>query len=166
MRIGTWNVEYGFGVRNPNRLALLKSHPADIWVLTETHHDLDLSETHIPVCSTPRPFRCEGSTWVTVWSRYPLIQRLTVPDPCRMVAALFDIPGGPLAVAGVVLPWHSDKGDRPADPPPKNWSEHRRVLREQLPPLLQELRVGARRVLAGDFNTDLARPHAYGVVDG
>lgn len=166
MRIGTWNVEYGYGMRNTDRLALLRAHPADIWVLTETHRDLDLSETHVPVCSHPRPGRPPGSTWVTIWSRYPLIRPLPVPDPRRMAAALFDTPGGPLAVAGVVLPWHSDRCDQPADPPPKNWGEHLRVLREELPLLLQGLRAGHRRVLAGDFNADLAPPHTYGVPDG
>lgn len=129
MRIGTWNVEYGYGVRNPDRLALLRAHPADIWVLTETHRDLDLSVTHVSVCSEPRPRRSAGSTWVTIWSHYPLIRPLSVPDARRMVAALFDTPAGPLAVAGAVLPWHSDQGDRVADPPPKSWQEHLRTWR-------------------------------------
>lgn len=83
-----------------------------------------------------------------------------------MVAALFDTPKGSLAVAGVVLPWHSDRGDEAADPLPKNGGEHLRVLREELPLLVQELRAGHRRVLAGDFNTDLARPYTYGTLDG
>src|SRR4051812_35847147 len=118
MRIGTWNVENGFGVRNPDRLALLAAHDADVWVLTETHRDLDLSPTYTAVCSDPRPLRREGSTWVTVWSRYPLLRRLPPPTRCGLAAGLFDAPGGPLCVAGVVLPWHSDWGDRPAGPPP------------------------------------------------
>jgi hypothetical protein len=172
MRIGTWNVEYGFGTRNPDRLELLRTHPADVWVLTETHPDLDLSATHVPVCSDQRPILGKvknGSAWVTIWSRFPLLRPLSVPDRLRMVAALFDTPGGPLAVAGVVLPWHSDKGDQPAEQPPGNWSEHQRVLREQLPLLLRGLREqapGAHRVLAGDFNTDLAPPHSYGIAAG
>jgi hypothetical protein len=62
MRIGTWNVEYGYGTRNPDRLARLLACPADIWVLTETHRALDLSATHTPVASGPRPRRPDGST--------------------------------------------------------------------------------------------------------
>jgi hypothetical protein len=66
MRIGTWNVEYGYGTRNPDRLARLLARPADIWVPTETHRALDLSVTHTPVESESRPGRKDGSTWVTI----------------------------------------------------------------------------------------------------
>ncbi len=169
MRFGTWNVEYGFGPRNPDRLAALAAHPADIWVLTETHRDLDLSASHTPVYSDPRKLRREGSRWVALWSRFPLLRVLTTPDPGRMAAALFDTPAGPLAVAGVVLPWHSDRGDAGVVPQPKNWEEHRRVIAHEVPSLLRGLREqapGARRVFAGDFNTSLAPPHSYGVKDG
>ena len=77
-------------------------------MLTETHCDLDLSDP-IPVPSKQRPILGnkrvkEGSTWVTIWSRFPVWTPFPVPDPCRMVAALFDTPRGPLAVAGVVPP--------------------------------------------------------------
>jgi endonuclease/exonuclease/phosphatase family metal-dependent hydrolase len=166
MRIGTWNVEYGFGTRNPDRLNLLTAQAADIWVLTETHQTLDLSPTHSPVTSEPRRLRREGSTWATIWSKFKPLRLLPVPDPRRMVAAIFDFPGGPVTVAGVVLPWHSDRGDEPADPPPRNWQEHRRVLRDQMPTLLRSLRLesaDARRVIAGDFNTSMAPPHCYGL---
>jgi endonuclease/exonuclease/phosphatase family metal-dependent hydrolase len=165
MRIGTWNVEYGYGTRNADRLARLRATPADIWVLTETHRDLELSATHVPVTSEPRLLRRDGSTWVTIWSRFPLVRRLPVPDPRRMAAALLDVPGRPVAVAGVVLPWQFDVGDEPADPRPASWSEHRRVIEQEVPALLRMLRaeaVDARRVLAGDFNTGLRRPYGYG----
>ena len=170
MRIGTWNVEFANKARNPDRLAKLLEKDADIWVLTETHRDLNLSNAqYSPVMSEPRPQNAkaqDGSTWVTIWSRFPMIRRLNVPDPLRMVAAIFDAPLGPLTVSGVVLPWFSDIGDKPAHPPPSNWDEFRRVLREELPLLLLELRTqsdGAHIVLAGDFNCDLALPYNTGL---
>lgn len=167
MRIGTWNVEYGIGGRNPDRLALLSSQNADIWVLTETHHDLDLSTTHQSLTSEQRPILgnkkvTDGSTWVTIWSRFPLIRKIAVPDSRRMVAGIFDTSLGPLAVAGVVLPWHDDVGDEPADARPAQWDEHRRVLRDELPILLKTLREGSGgrgRVIAGDFNSHQAMPY-------
>ena len=167
MRVGTWNVEYGVRGRNPDRRAILMAHDADVWVLTETNSALDLSSRLLPVSSEPRYLPDEGARWVTIWSRFPLLRCLAVPDPRRMVAAVLDTPAGPLAVAGVVLPWHSDVGDAPVDPPPRNWQEHRRVLRDEVPRLLRGLRIDApdaRRVVAGDFNTDLAAPHSYGLV--
>ena len=168
MRIGTWNVEYANRSRNPDRLAILTARNADIWVLTETHCDLDLSESHVPVCSEQRPSLGNervngGSTWVTIWSRFPLQRKISAPDARRMVAAIFETPQGPLlTVAGVVLPWHDDVGDGPADPRPAQWDEHRRVLRAELPEMLQALRHqsgGGRRVIAGDFNSHQAFPY-------
>jgi len=167
MRIGTWNVEYANRTRNPDRLAILTARNADIWVLTETHCDLDLSETHGSICSEQRPSLGndkvnDGSTWVTIWSRFPLVRKIAVPDTRRMVAAIFDAPDGPMVVAGVVLPWHDDVGDEPAEPRPSQWGEHRRVLRDQMPVLLRTLREelsGSRRVIAGDFNSHQAIPY-------
>jgi hypothetical protein len=163
IRIGTWNVEYANNARNADRLAMLREHPADIWVLTETHSSLDLSSTHTPYHSAPRPIVRNvdaGSTWVTIWSRFDLIGRLDVPDPRRQVAAMFTTPVGKLAVAGVVLPWHSDMGDRPCEPSPGEWEEHRRVVRDEVPMLLANLFAAkdCRHVVAGDFNTVLAQP--------
>ena len=94
MRIGTWNVDYGRGSRNKDRVELLVSKAADIWVLTETHGDIDLSKTHVAIRSSKRPALGnpkvnEGSTWVTIWSKFPIINRIDVPDSSRMVAAVF-----------------------------------------------------------------------------
>ena len=108
----------------------------------------------------------KGSTWVTIWSVYPVLRAIAVPDPRRMIAAAFDKPGGPLAVAGVVFPWNGDIGDLPIDPRPRGWDEHRRVLRHEVPELLRALREqapGCKRIVAGDFNTDFHPPHSYGL---
>jgi len=166
MLIGTWNVEYAGRAGNPYRRAILTARDAEIWVLTETHGDLDLSDTHFPVVAEARPRLGNtevrpGSTWVTIWSRYRPLWVISVPDHRRMVAAVFDAPGGPVAVAGVVLPWHDDVGDAPADPRPAHWAEHRRVLRDEFPILLRALRESGvpRQIVAGDFDSHLALPY-------
>lgn len=170
MRIGTWNVEYARGSRNPDRRALLMEHKADIWILTETHTDLDLSQTHSEVvCSEKRPGLNnrkvnDGSTWVTIWSKYRKLADIKVRDPRRMVVAAFESPMGPLVVAGVVLPWHSDRGDVPPEPAPRNWAEYLRVLRSDLPSLLKTMRDVPEckgLVIAGDFNSVLADPYPF-----
>src|SRR5665647_1505564 len=52
VRVGTWNVEYARGAeKNDRRRAQLLSRRAAVWVLTETHDDLDLSATHDAVRS-------------------------------------------------------------------------------------------------------------------
>jgi hypothetical protein len=44
VRIGTWNVEYAAGAaKNALRRDVLKAADADIWVLTETHDELNLT---------------------------------------------------------------------------------------------------------------------------
>ena len=167
MRIGTWNVEYANHSKNPHRLELLTAHPADIWVLTETHDDLELPEPYCKVSSEQRPFFSKGkvksgSRWVTIWSRFPLVQKISVPDPFRMVAAILDAPKGHLVIAGIVLPWSGDKSDHPSDKSPKGWENHKRVLKDELPILLKSVREnspGSRRVIAGDFNSHQAFPY-------
>src|SRR5690348_9268766 len=135
MRIGTWNVEYATGAeKNRRRLDVLRKHNADIWVLTETHNDLDLSATHKPILSAQRPgIGNVGpvSRWVTIWTRHPIRDVLSVLDDKRSVACLLDTPSGLMIVYGTVLPWHSDQGDRPSKARVPNWSEHYRVIAEQ-----------------------------------
>jgi len=169
MRIGTWNVDYARGSRNSDRLSLLESKDADIWVLTETHSDLDLSKTHVALMSEERPKWenpkvCDGSTWVTIWSRFPVVSTIKVPDARRMVAAVFDTSVGLLALAGVVLPWNSDIGDKPGEQKPAPWEEHKRVLRDQMKVLMTTMSAesgGCRRAIAGDFNSHQAFPYPF-----
>ena len=169
MRIGTWNVEYGIGARNPDRLAILRERDADVWVLTETDAGLDLSSTHpYAAVTSPRstPKTRKGSSWVTIWSKHPIVRPMAVPDERRMVGAILATPYGQVAVVGVVLPWNTDAGDVVTDSKPRGWDEHRRVLKDEMPALLHSLREqapGTHRVVAGDFNTDFHPPHSYGL---
>lgn len=167
MRIGTWNVEYAAGKeKNARRLARLRQARADIWVLTETHDVLDLSDTHHAVSTLQRPHGRKGSRWVTIWSRWPMTERLAVGDPTRTVAARLDHPVGDVVVYGTVLPWHTDRG--PHDGPVRNWSEQDRVLPLQLAEWrAMRDRLGTRPlVIAGDFNMNLGGPHYYGTKRG
>jgi hypothetical protein len=128
MRLATWNVEYARGlVKNRLRRDLLLEADSDVWVLTETHDELALTEAYVPVRSSAQPSR-PGSRWVTVWSRLPILEIAATVDPSRTAAALLDTPSGPLLVYGTVMPWHADAGP---DGTAKNWSEHHRVIPEQ-----------------------------------
>src|SRR6266478_739572 len=111
MRIGTWNVEYAANAeKNYARLGILRNKPADIWILTETHDELSLAPSHEPIHSCQRPTGRQGGRWVTIWSSFPIRDRLRVNDKERTVAALIDTPHGEMVVFGTVLPWHSDRG--------------------------------------------------------
>ena len=55
------------------RLGLLLAHKADVWVLTETHSDLDLSPEYTSSTTTPRNSLSQGLSQLTPPSpgRYP-----------------------------------------------------------------------------------------------
>lgn len=169
MLIGTWNVERNTGAaKNARRRETLGQHDCDVWVLTETHDDIDLSPTHVPVHSAPRPNARVGERWVTIWSRYPVRERPAVVDPRRTVCSLLDTPVGRLLVFGTVVPWKSDHGDNPTIPPPRDWSEHHRVIAQQGEEwvALRRTYPEAHLCVAGDLNTSLGGRHFYGTNEG
>jgi hypothetical protein len=165
-RIGTWNVAYAAGEeRNRLRHARLMATPADVWVLTETHDALDLSETHAAVSTLQRETGRPGGRWTTIWTRWPVLRHIDVDDPHRTVAALLESPLGVIAVYGTVLPWHSDPG--PGEVPAKSWAEQDRILPLQLAEwrrICDRFRVPL--VVAGDLNMNLGGPHYYGTARG
>jgi hypothetical protein len=169
MRIGTWNVEYAANSeKNRARLGILRDKPADIWILTETHDDLTLAPSHTAIHSLPRPTGRQGGRWVTIWSSFPIRDRLRVNDEERTVAALIDTPHGALIVYGTVLPWHSDRGKHPIDTKVTNWSQHYRVINEQCAEwaALRRDHPSAALCVAGDLNLNLGGPHWYGTARG
>ncbi|MGE0309815.1 MAG: endonuclease/exonuclease/phosphatase family protein, partial [Acidimicrobiia bacterium] len=169
LRIGTWNVQYGAGVdKNRLRRELLVEKDADIWVLTETHDDLDLVDTHAVVRSLQRSTAKAGGRWTTIMSRFPVIEQIDTVDPHRTVCARLD--GGALGeivMFGTVLPWHTDQGPDPAVPK-RNWEEFARIVPLQGAEW-RELRTrypSATFVVAGDLNHNLGGPHYYGYKAG
>lgn len=162
--MGTWNLEYARGVqKNRRRLKALTSRAADVWVLTETHDDLDLSDTHTPLHSEQR-YAEPGGRWTTIWTALPVLERLETVDPLRCVAVRLDGGDlGELVVYGTVLPWSGDVGPDP-ERLARGWEEFHRVtplqgaewrdLRRRFPE--------ATLVVAGDLNNDLGGAHFYG----
>lgn len=175
MRIGTWNVEYAYEGRLEVLRRVMAVHQADIWILTETHDDLAPEGAAFSAHSEPRPRNFsgirEGSRWVSIWSRYPILRNVTLPsaDRKRTVAALLDIGNGKeLIVYGTVMPWHSDQGDNPPETKAANWSEHNRIVPLQCAEWaeLQRLHPKAQLCVAGDYNTDMGTGSRYGTKEG
>lgn len=164
LRIGTWNVQYARGVeKNRRRLDLITSQAAQVWVLTETHDELDLSATHRAIHSRQR-YSTPGGRWTTIWTSLPVIEQLDTTDPGRCVAARLDGgESGELIVYGTVLPWNGDVGPEPAHPA-KGWEEFPRVvpIQGQEWASLRERFPEATLVVAGDLNQDLGGRHYYG----
>jgi endonuclease/exonuclease/phosphatase family metal-dependent hydrolase len=166
VRIGTWNVEYAAGDdKNQRRLERIRQMDCDLWVLTETHDDLDLGAGYRAMSTTPRASGRSGARWTTIWSRFPIATRVAVEDPNRTVAALVESPSGPLVVYGTVLPWGSDRGP---NGDATGWTEHHRVVPMQAREWanLRADHPGAALCVAGDLNMNLGGPHYYGTVRG
>ena len=164
LRVGTWNVQYARGVeKNRARLDHLTSLNADVWVLTETHDDLDLSASHTAIHSEQR-YSTPGGRWTTIWTSLPVIETLSTGDPRRCVAARLDAgDAGELVVYGTVLPWNGDTGPERTEPA-RGWDEFHRVVPEQGQEWasLRERYPSATLVIAGDLNQDLGGRHYYG----
>jgi hypothetical protein len=169
VRIGTWNLEcVCFKDRNAARLKFLRERDADIWVLTETHEEIDLSSTHSHAArSLPRPRTRNGMHWVDIWSRYPVIAAIEMSD-VRTAAVLLDTPVGPLIVFGTVWPWHSDTGEYPGDPAWKNWARQAPVIELQAEQWAQLRAAHSKALLcvAGDLNMTFGGPNAYSSREG
>jgi len=168
LRIGTWNVEYARGAeKNRRRLEHLTSLKVDVWVLTETHDDLDLSPTHVPIHSEHR-YATPGGRWTTIWTSLPITERIVTSDPRRCVAARLDAgAAGDLVIYGTVLPWNGDVGPDDARPA-RGWEEFHRVVPEQRREwaALRGRYPAATLIVAGDLNHDLGGEHYYGTKAG
>jgi hypothetical protein len=164
VRIGVWNLEcVSFKDRNPARLDFLRNHDADIWVLTETHTEIDLSSSHPHSVHSRRRERSRNDMyWVSIWSRFPVVEAVNEPD-VRSAIALLDTPIGRLLVYGTVWPWHSDTGEHPGDPAWTNWLRQAPVIMQQASHW-QQLRADwpdSILCVAGDLNMTFGGPNSY-----
>ena len=99
-----------------------------------------------------------GRRKVIVWSRYPLTLDFIGDEGetrGRMVVATAALPGGPVRIVGVCIPWRDanvNTGRRDAQP----WSEHLDYL-DRLARLLPTLDPAIPTVIAGEFNQRIPR---------
>jgi hypothetical protein len=168
MRIGTWNVEYAYARRLAALRNVLSDNSADIWVLTETHDDLEPTNCRFHAHSDPRPKNWSGirpgSRWASIWSRYPILAEVRLPgaDHERTVSALLDLGEcRTMIVYGTVMPWKGDRGKF-------DWTEHHRVIPKQCAEWLElkQSYPDAKLCIAGDFNTDMGTGSYCGTKEG
>ena len=168
-RVGTWNGQYGREVdKNRLWLKVLTERDADVWVLTETHDDLALSYPYQSIHTEQRYRTNNGGRWTSIWTRFPIIERINTIDPSRTVCARLQADTGLEVVAyGTVLPWMHDR-TRDADDPRPAWSEFYRVTDQQAVEWkrLRGRYPSAALVVAGDLNHNLGGPHYYGTNKG
>ncbi len=164
MRIGVWNLEcVNFKDRNAARLDFLLKHDADIWVLTETHEEIDLSPTHsLAARSKPRTRTANGMHWVSIWSRFEVIEPIDSSD-VRTAIALLNTPAGRMLLFGTVWPWGSDTGEYPGDQAWTYWARQAPVIAQQGKQWkkLQADWPDSILCVAGDLNMTFGGPGSY-----
>lgn len=129
MRIATWNLErpdpLAFAV-NQARMDKIREVGADLWILTETHEVIDLSDTHHGAATAPSARKpLPGEACATVWSRWPILRLVDTSDPCEAVCVEVAHPEGPLLVYGSIIAY---AGYRGSDGSSRMWEEHYRFI--------------------------------------
>lgn len=165
MKLATWNVRRPTekrGERQRRLAAVIGDIHADIWVLTETVRSLvPGSEFAGEHTDTPDRASTPDEAWVSVWTRFPISQRLPTRDPARSVAVRIETPGRPTVVFGTVLPW---LGSRWKQFPGADGVAFQKAVELQREDWLaiRAAHSDADLVVAGDLNQDLSARHYYG----
>ncbi|RWA18112.1 endonuclease/exonuclease/phosphatase family protein [Mycolicibacterium brumae] len=159
--VATWNTQWRTPTSDAgHRIAeILQATSADIIVVTEGVRGLLPGGGYTVDAGPDWGYSLEQSRRkVIVWSRYPLAREFMGTEGAtrgRLVVATAVLPGGPIRVVGVCIPWrdaHVRTGRCDAQP----WSEHLDYL-DRLERILPSLDDGIPTVVAGDFNQRIPR---------
>lgn len=165
MKIATWNLQRPAmtGARVEALLKHIRAIAADVWILTETRDNIDLSADGYHGASTDEieSMHRSGERRTTIWSREPIVQKLPTHCPATAVCVeLGSSPVGPMIVYGTIIPYgnaagryayHSAGEDRDGL---KAWDLHYEsiALHQRDLVSLRERFPNHGRCFAGDFN--------------
>lgn len=169
MRIATWNLERpdpGSKVRNLAQMEKIREIDADIWILTETHEVIDLSDTHHGASTLPSPRKPRpGEACAAIWSRWPILRRIDTEDNSEAICVEVDHPEKQLLVYGSIIAYAGYKGPDGKSP---MWEQHYRYiewlerdwlrLRRQFP--------DHHLITGGDYNQNRDGARWYGTKKG
>ena len=157
MRIANWNLERASSAwRRDAIMKKIACVDADIWILTETRDSLTPGATHSCVASSRS--RALGERWISIWSRYPGVQRPTSDDEYAACAILDVGARGQIALYGMVLPW---AGSTWGGHPSANATAYRGAVDAQSGDWIALGKAFTDVCVAGDFNQDLSTKHYY-----
>jgi hypothetical protein len=151
LKIATWNVERPNLTTERQREkanainAELKKHPADIFILTETNECISPGTDYVHH-SEPLDkdaggdYYEDGERRVSIWSVYPIIERLKVKNSLTTACAVLKTPFGNLAVFGCIIGIHGIRDGFDTD------------LKDQMEDLTRFAALGYNICYAGDFN--------------
>lgn len=166
MKIANWNLRRV--LPSQRRVPAIRDRfaavGADIWILTETHEFVGPDGGFGAVMSgEPDRKSSPGERWAGIWSRLPVKHLPSfVSDAARCTAAHISHPDiGEIVVYATVLPWGGSTwrgiesaGGAAFEAALNTYVRDWQNIRSAFP--------NALRVIAGDFNQDLAPYHYYG----
>jgi hypothetical protein len=168
MKISNWNVERP--QRGAKRTSLIKdkilSLNSEIIVLTETSEALELDD-YYPYSVSTIPFdRTPEEQWITIWTKYPVIDTLPTIDSNRTICGKIALPAGELIIYGTIIPYHMAgvSGLRYGNLGYKAWEYHEKDLVNQSNDWEQIIKQNSSTpfFIIGDFNQTRNRLPGYG----
>ena len=132
-KIANWNVERPKSKTKKTNLALnkIKEVNANIWVLTETSNAIDLKPDYQSVKSKNNE-KNPDEQWITIWSKWEIINKIDTFDSFRTASALIKTPFGKIIIYGTIIPYHNAGNDsRYGKLAYKMWQMHKEDILRQ-----------------------------------
>lgn len=106
-RIAIWNIERPKNTSSKTKLVLdqIKTIDEDIIVLTETSNAVQLEPYYNAIKSVPFE-RNPEEQWVTIWSKWKILDEVKTFDNQRTACALIETPFGKILIYGTIIPYH------------------------------------------------------------
>lgn len=171
-RIANWNLERPKKGTKKTQLAINKIQEidADLLVLTETSQAVDLSSDYTATLSTPFD-RAPDEHWVTIWSKWKVLEAIPTFAPKRTACCLVESPFGQLIIYGTIIPYHMAgvRGNRYEQTGYKTWELHEEDIIHQSSDWqrIHTKYPNADLLVIGDFNqTRDNLPKGYGTANG
>jgi hypothetical protein len=171
LKIANWNIERPKLNTTKTKLVLNKINEinADIFVLTETSNAINLSNIFPYYVSTDSYSRTPDEQWVTIWSKYPIIQKFITNDNYRTVSAKISTPIGNTIIYGTIIPYHMAgvKGIRYGNLNYKPWQFHLEDINKQSLDWTNIINSNQDCffILVGDFNQTRGINNGYGTTE-
>jgi endonuclease/exonuclease/phosphatase family metal-dependent hydrolase len=167
-KISTWNIERPSPNTKKTGLAIKKilEVDSDIIILTETSNAVDLSSVYPYSISTESYKRTPTEQWVTIWSKWQIIEQLKTIDNKRTVCGIIETPFGKVILYGTIIPYHMAgvSGVRYGNLNYKTWEYHEKDLYSQSKNWSELINNNHELplIVAGDFNQARFNGIGYG----
>jgi hypothetical protein len=165
-KISNWNIERPKYDTDKTNLVISKilELNTDIIVLTETSNAVNLSDYFPYSKSTLSYDRTPDEQWVTIWSKWEIVEEIKTFDNHRTVCAKIKSPFGEIIVYGTIIPYHMAgvSGERYGNLDYKAWEFHEKDLYRQSADWQKIITKDCPLFVIGDFNQSRFNNQGYG----